>query len=232
MRSWAALLLALLFAAQTPAPQGQPPTFRAGTNLVRVDITVTGRNGAPVTDLTSKDFTIEEDGVQQSVEAFRFVSANGQPTDDLSLPIRSPEHARAEAARDDVRVFVIFWDEYHMDQLEGAIRGRAALGTLVRTAFGPTDLVAITDQLTPSDAIRFTRNRDDLVEQVAKLRGRRGVYFPPRSELEEGQLLESAGSSRCARRCQRRRSTRRSSSSARSRKGASRCCSSAKASAR
>jgi VWFA-related protein len=172
------------------AQQSQPPTFRAGTNLVRVDVTVTAHDGSPVTDLASKDFTIAEDGVPQAVEAFRFVAATGQPTDDLSLPIRSPEHARAEAARDDVRVFVIFWDEYHIDRLEGAIRGRAAIQALVRTAFGPTDLVAITDQLTPSDAIRFTRDRAALAEQAARLQGRRGVYVPARSELEEAQLYQ------------------------------------------
>ena len=200
----ASAVLALLAAsamllAQAPPPgagqqqpagsrQQPPPTFRAGTNVVRVDVTVLDKHGTPLTDLTRGDFTVSEDGVPQTIDAFRLVEANGQPTDDVSLPIRSREHAYTEAARDEIRVFVIFWDEYHIDQFEPAIRAGAALTDLVQNAFGPTDLVAIADQLTPSDAIEFTRDRQALAETVAKLKGRRGVYLPPRSVMEEAQL--------------------------------------------
>jgi VWFA-related protein len=185
----AALIASALLGAQaTPPAAQQPPTFRAGTNVVRVDVSVLDPHGKPLTDLSRDDFTVSEDGVPQTIDAFRLIEANGQPTDDLSLPIRSREHAYAEAARDDIRVFVIFWDEYHIEQFVPAIRGRAALTDLVMNAFGPTDLVAITDQLTPSDAIELTRDRRGLAETVAKLKGRRGVYIPPRSDMEEAQL--------------------------------------------
>jgi VWFA-related protein len=184
----AAVIAVPVLLAQTQPPAGQQPTFRAGTNVVRVDVTVLGKNGKLLTDLTRDDFTLEEDGVPQTIEAFRLLEANGQPTDDLSLPIRSREHAYAEAARDDVRVFVIFWDEYHIEQFEPAIRGRAAVTDLVLNAFGPTDLVAITDQLIPSDAIELTRDRRALADAAAKLKGRRGIYLPPRSDMEEAQL--------------------------------------------
>jgi hypothetical protein len=43
------------------------------------------------------------------------------------------------------------------------------------------------DPLTPTDAIRFTRDRRELANQVHKLKGRRGVYFP-RSLVEEEHL--------------------------------------------
>src|SRR5471030_2884235 len=106
-----------------------------------------------------------------------------QPSDDTSLAIRSPDHAAVEAARDDIRVFVIFWDEYHIGQMAPAIRAREALENYVQFAFGPTDLVAVMDPLTPADAIRFTRDRRALAEQVHKLIGRQGVYLPPRSAV-------------------------------------------------
>ena len=60
-----------------------------------------------------------------------------------------PQHAATEAARDDVRMFVIFWDEYHIDQFGSAVRAREQLTHFVLEAFGPTDLVALMDQLTP-----------------------------------------------------------------------------------
>jgi VWFA-related protein len=177
--------------AQAPPPsppQEQRPTFRVGANLVRVDVSVVDRHGEPVTDLKQEDFEIREDGVPQAVQTFKLVEANGEAPDDLSLPIRSPEHALAEAARDEIRVFVIFWDEYHIGQMGPAIEGRKALSDFVHNAFGPADLVALVDQLTPLDAIKFTRDRLELTEAVRKLKGRQGIYMPARSMLEEGQM--------------------------------------------
>ncbi len=121
--------------------------------------------------------------------SLKFIEANGQPDDDVSLPIRSPEHAAAEAARDDVRVFLLFWDEYSIDQFASSIRAREALTKFVSTAFQPTDLVALMDQLTPTDAIRFTRDFKDLALDVKKLRGRMGVLVPTRSAVEDAQLM-------------------------------------------
>jgi VWFA-related protein len=191
----AGLLLAVLAASaglQDPQPQQpqQPPrpTFRTGTNLVRVDVTVMDRRGEPVRTLTANDFEVMENGIPQPITSFKLLEATGQPTDDLSLPIRSPEHAAAEAARDDVRVFLIFWDEYHIGEFVSSLRAREQLTRFVLEAFGPTDLVAFMDPLTTLDSIRFTRDRRALAEQVHRLKGRRGVYVPARSVMEEGHL--------------------------------------------
>jgi VWFA-related protein len=179
--------MAGLLAAQQP--QTQQPIFRTGTNQVRVDVTVVNHKGDPVVDLKKDDFEVREDGVLQTIDSLKLVEATGQaPGGDMALEIRSPEHAAAEAAKDDVRVFVIFWDEYHIGQFQPAMRAREALTDFVQTAFGPTDLVAVTDQLTPTDAIRFTRNRRELADQVHQLKGRQGVYVPARSAMEEAQM--------------------------------------------
>ena len=189
------MCLAALAALALQPPQGQqpppqPPTFRAEANLVRVDVTVVDRHGEPVTTLTADDFAVEEDGVPQTVQSFKFVSADGQPPpgDDVSLAIRSPEHAAAEAARDEVRVFVIFWDEYHISRFADAIKGRKALTDFVSSSFGPADLVALMDPLLPVDALRFTRDRRELVEKIGKLEGRFGTYTPTRSAAEDNML--------------------------------------------
>ena len=166
----------------------QPPPFRSGTNVIRVDATVIDRSGHPVTSLTADDFEVREDGVVRPITSFTFLANSGEPSDDRSLPIRSQQHAAAEAARDDVRVFLVFWDEYHIGQFESAIAGRAALTRAMVSAFGPSDLVAIMDPLTPSSAIEFTRDRRALADRVHLLQGRRGVYLPPRSAAEEAQL--------------------------------------------
>jgi VWFA-related protein len=166
----------------------RPPVFRTGTELVRVDVSVVDRGGNPVRTLTADDFELRENGQLQEITSFRLVEASGEPTDDLSLPIRSTHHAAAEAARDDVRVFLIFWDEYHIEQFSSAMRAREQLTRFVLEAFGPTDLVGIMDQLTPMSAVRFTRDRRALAEAVHVLKGRRGVYVPTRSAVEDAHL--------------------------------------------
>jgi VWFA-related protein len=178
-------------ATQPPGEQ-QPPTFRTGADVVRVDVSVIDRKGVPHATLTAADFEIFEDDVPQAIQSFKFVTVSGRPLDgdENSLPIRSPSHAASEAARDDVRVFLIFWDEYHIGRIQPAVRAREYLMHFVREAFGPTDLVAFMDPLTPTDAIRFTRDRLELAETVRTLRGRLGEYMPVRSAIEESHLYE------------------------------------------
>ena len=218
----AAFSVTLRSSLQDPPPQ-QTPTFRAGTDLVRVDVTVIDRRGNPVTSLTADDFEVLDNGQAQAITSFKLVEANGQaPDDDVSLAIRHAGHAAAEAARDEVRVFLIFWDEYHINQFASALRAREDLTRIVLNAFGPTDLVAIMDPLLTLDAIRFTRDRRDLAEQVRKLRGRRGVYFPPRSVIEEAHYVQMRDIERIRSQVRCRPSKRPRSTSARCAKGASR----------
>jgi VWFA-related protein len=180
---------------QQPPPQqqqqqAQPPTFRAGVKVVRVDVSVIGSGDKPITDLKAADFEVQEDGVLQKVDTVQFVRLNGQPKPDgeTSLEIRSREHSRAEAAREDVRLFVIFLDDYHIDRTpEVTIPLRRALTTFI-TRLQPTDLVAIVDPITPNNTITFTSSQAYLSEIIRKFEGRQGEIFPIKNKAEEAQL--------------------------------------------
>ena len=178
-----------------PAGQQQPaqqqPVFRAGVKLVRVDVTVTGKGDLPVADLTPADFEVAEDGAPQKVEQLQFVRLDGQRPagDETSLEIRSQDQAEAEAARDDVRVFAIFFDDYHVDKApQITIPMRQGL-TLFINRLWPSDLVAIMDPLTTLSALRFTRSKSELQAAVNKFEGRQGEIFPVKSVMEEAQLM-------------------------------------------
>jgi VWFA-related protein len=178
-----------------PAGQQQPaqqqPVFRAGVKLVRVDVTVTGKGDLPVADLTPADFEVAEDGAPQKVEQLQFVRLDGQrpPGDETSLEIRSQDQAEAEAARDDVRVFAIFFDDYHVDKApQITIPMRQGL-TLFVNRLWPSDLVAIMDPLTTLSALRFTRSKSELQAAVNKFEGRQGEIFPIKSVMEEAQMM-------------------------------------------
>ncbi len=191
-----AALLLPLFAYAQPAPAQEPasaaePTFRTGIRLVRVDVTVSSRKGEPITGLTADDFEVLEDEVPQKIESLQFVRLSGSPPpdDDLSLTIRSPEHAAQEAARDDVRVLVIFVDDYHLrygplhdHQLKQVLR------RFVMAEMKPLDLFAVMGPLTPISDLGLTRNRQEILDRIHRLEGRLGGFVPPRSALEENQF--------------------------------------------
>ncbi|MEO6213309.1 MAG: VWA domain-containing protein [Vicinamibacterales bacterium] len=182
---------ALMLAATVGWQDAQrPPTFRTGAEVVRVDVTVIDSRGRPVTDLTANDFVIDEDGVRQQIQSFKFIELTGQraPGDDLSLTITSRNHAATELARDDVRVFVVYWDEYHISPLVAAERMRFEVANFIRTMTGPTDVIALMDPWTPISDLTFTRDHDELAFAVSKLQGRQGVLLPPRNGAEENQM--------------------------------------------
>ena len=56
--------------AQTDDQQPQAPSFRAGIDVVSLNVTVTDLDSRFVTDLTRDDFMVYEDGVQQEVNFF------------------------------------------------------------------------------------------------------------------------------------------------------------------
>jgi len=66
-----ALCSALHVRAQTPVPQA---TFRGGTDLVQVDVSVLDGKRHPVRGLTAADFSIFEDGQPREIQAFSEVS--------------------------------------------------------------------------------------------------------------------------------------------------------------
>ena len=68
-RVWALGAASLLVVSQLIAG-AQGPTFRSGTELVSLNVTVVGADAKPVTGLTQDQFNIFEDGVAQTVKFF------------------------------------------------------------------------------------------------------------------------------------------------------------------
>lgn len=178
--------------AQQADASSDQPIFRAGAELVRVDVSVTGRDDEPVTDLQASDFIVTEDEIPQTVETVQFVRLDGQRKVDNgeSLEIRGLSQALVEAAKDDVRLFAIFLDDYHIDRHPTiTIPLRKALESFVEQ-LQPTDLVVLMDPLTTLDSLRYTRNKQQLLDRIQKFEGRRGELFPVRSAVEEMQMTQ------------------------------------------
>jgi VWFA-related protein len=178
--------------AQPPPSQTQPPVFRAGVNFVRVDVIVTDRQGNVVTDLKQDDFEVNEDGKPQKIELFRLVNTDGtpQPGQEPPRPITSEYAQEAEAARDDVRLFVFFMDDYHV-RLGASMRVRNPLVQFIKTQLGPMDMVALMYPLTPVTGLTFTRDFDGVANAIRRFEGRKYDYRP-RNDFEQQYAMYPA----------------------------------------
>ncbi|HEY0876201.1 MAG TPA: VWA domain-containing protein [Vicinamibacterales bacterium] len=178
-----------LLLQQPQQPPQQAPIFRTGAEIVRVDVTVLDRSGKPVLDLKADDFAVFEDGVPQKIQSFQLVRFNGEhgPDEDLTLTIGSRDNRNEVLARDDVRLILVFWDEYHIlpDYQEEVLKEE--LQKFLKKMLNPTDFVAIMDPWTPISDLWFSRDRYRLGTQVSGLQGRQGVLIT-RNAAEENHF--------------------------------------------
>jgi len=176
-------------AAQQPATDQPPqqPTFRGGINFVRVDVIATARDGSVIANLQQGDFEVTEDGKPQKIETFRFVELDGGLIQSPNAPpprqIRTDADEEVEAARDDVRLFAFFLDDYHVRK-ETSMASRQEIARFIETQLGPTDMVAIMYPLQPVASIRFTRNHDAIRRAIEQFVGRKFEY-EPKNEFEQ-----------------------------------------------
>ena len=159
--------------------QDQPPIFRTGINFIRVDVIVTDGDGNHVPDLEAADFQVFEDGEPQTIESFQRVEITGVPAPDAE-PARDIINAydeEREAQRTDTRIFVVFFDDYHV-RWENGVRAGRALADFLRTNLNPTDMVGIMHPLTPLSEVRVTRNHAAVIEAAENFYGRKFDYDP------------------------------------------------------
>jgi VWFA-related protein len=171
--------------AQTPpaAGDGQRPVFRAGINFVRVDVIVSDRNGNPVENLQPDDFEIIEQKQVQKIETFKLIAHDsGRLATVPPRQIRSDFDEETEAARDDVRLFAFFLDDYHVRR-ETSLSARPQLARFVQTQFGPSDMVGVMLPLQPTDSVRMTRNHEAVMKALMQFEGVKYDYTP-RNDIE------------------------------------------------
>jgi VWFA-related protein len=171
---------------QPTAPPDQQPVFRAGINFVRVDVIVTDSSGNPVGDLTAEDFEVVEDGRLQKIETFKLVQLDGgrvAAAVEAPRPIRSDFDEEAEAARDDVRLFAIFLDDYHVRR-GSSMAVRKQLADFVATQLGPSDMIGLMYPLESLGSVRMTRDHAAVARGIQQFVGRKFDY-EPRNQYEQ-----------------------------------------------
>ncbi len=125
---------------------------RVTTNLVQVDVIVTGKDGKQVTDLKPEDFEILEDGKSQRITNFSYITAGAPALSHTALNTKPSSSSGgknatpiqpARLAREQVRRTVALVVDDLGLSLESLSYVRRALTKFVDEQMQPTDLVAI-----------------------------------------------------------------------------------------
>jgi VWFA-related protein len=169
-----------------PDPAAQPPVFRAGINYVRVDVIISDKAGNPVADLQASDFDVLEDNKLQKIDTFKLIKLDGGTAESIKEPvkeIRNDYDEESEAARDDVRLFAIFLDDYHVRR-GASMSVRGQLSKFIDTQIGPSDMVGVMYPLEATGSVRMTRNHSAVSRGLQGFLGRKYEY-EPKNQFEE-----------------------------------------------
>jgi VWFA-related protein len=147
--------------APAQKPQQPPATFRAGVDLVALDVGVVDRSGRPVDDLKPADFRLRVDGRQREIVSAEFVS--------FRYPDAGPAPGglpfSTNANRRPGRLIMIVVDEANIRR--GAIARVVDAAAAYIDTLGPTDRVAV--QIIPGTGplVNFTTDHG-LVKRILK----------------------------------------------------------------
>jgi VWFA-related protein len=168
--------------------QAPAPIFRTDINFVRVDVIVSDKQGNPVHDLKQEDFEVTEDGKAQAIQTFKLVKVNEDAGVGTDPPreVRNAIEEQVEANRDDVRLFAIFLDDYHV-RLENSMRARELIAQFVENQLQPADMAGIMYPLWSINDVMLNRNRRTVAAAIRDFQGRKYDYTP-RNQFEENYV--------------------------------------------
>jgi VWFA-related protein len=175
--------------AQSP-PQNptssQAPVFRAGVDLLQLDVTVTDKKThLPVRGLTLADFVVLEDNKPQTIAAFAAVDVpdppalpvvGGQPVTwmrDVSSDVQS----NMSAGTADGRLFVMVLDDAMIPAVPGVVQRAKKAAHAVIEKLSPADRMAVVLTTESKHAQDFTNSRAKLLAAVDQMRPGFATYF-------------------------------------------------------
>src|SRR5262245_7716193 len=161
---------AIVVAQGTVAPQ-QQPVFRSRVDSISVDVTVTDKQGKPVTDLKAEDFEIREANKPQTIDSFRFIQTELTETRGLEppRPILSESAMARETANPQNRIFIVFLDDYHTREAN-SVSIRRELAKWVR-GLTSHDLVALLYPWQPAVAASFSVDHEATAAALMTFKG-------------------------------------------------------------
>jgi VWFA-related protein len=170
-RRVSSLAVLLVVCVLTVTTQGQTgrPVFRAGVELVQIDVSVLDGKRQPVKGLTAADFTVIENGVPRPVKAFAEVTLPPRPAptagDAVWAASVPPDVVTNEVGQEDGRLVIILMDRT-IPVGEPTVAARKIAEATI-DALGPHDLAAV---VSTSGGVpqTFTSDRTRLMNAIAQ----------------------------------------------------------------
>jgi VWFA-related protein len=164
-----------------PASGQQPQVFRAGVDVIRLDVNVVDKDNQPIAGLTADDFQVFEDGKAQRIVAVSEIDAVAAD------PAPSPwmRTATRDVATNDLvdlagtgRVFAILLDDFNTPwDDQGIIMSAREIAREVIDGLAPSDLAAVVFPLEAGRTQDFTTDRRKLLEAVSLFNPREPDMF-------------------------------------------------------
>ena len=179
------------------APQPPAPSFKAGTDLVEVDVIVRDKSGHFVPDLSVDDFELRDEGHPQQLQQLylRLTTfsgwADGSDNSASSRESAAPAAATtgASAARRPRDLFMVVFDDAHMTT-SGFKKTQAAALNLFAKQLRPGDFggVVANGQIVNN---RVSSDRDELVKAVKSAQPNRSKSMRLLDEVQWPRLTEA-----------------------------------------
>ena len=159
-------------------------TFKVPVNVIVVNVTVADREGNPVTDLTSSDFKLFDDGKPQTIQTFALESYGPARTADSQNRATAPAPAAEVPAAMRPRMISLLIDDLTSRSIDYYPRIIKALTDFVEKDITLSDQVAI---LSGSGRVRypFSDDKQTLLEEISGLLGKLNFDAVARSECPE-----------------------------------------------
>lgn len=162
-------LLARQAPTTLPATQSDRPIFRAGVDVVRIDVRAVDATGKPVSDLRPEEVEIIDNGAKQPIVLFQHIAASGRTHSESVLRTVASEISTNQGAPRG-QLYVLVFDQGHITS--GAEqRVRQAAEAFLRKRFRPDDRVAVFGLPGPGPSQTFTSNLSAALAQLRFVRG-------------------------------------------------------------
>jgi VWFA-related protein len=149
--------------------QTPPPTFKAGVELVRLDIRVVDADGRPVRDVRQEEVEVVERGQRRPVVLFQHIEEPTEPYAELaSHTVAGEVSTNQGAARG--HLYVLVFDQLHIAP-GNEQRARQAAERFVQSRLRPGDRVALYALPGPGPQLPFSADRRRIVAELTKVRG-------------------------------------------------------------
>ena len=165
MRTRAVLIAVLVGATALSAQQSGQPVFRAGVELVTIDVVATTSDGQPIHNLKAADFELYEDGVRQEIRTFEFINFSSPPP----LPPLPP--GLSTNAVEPGGIFAVVLDEIGV-QVDDVQTVRRTAQRFFQETLQPNDHVAVVRSGVNSGFF-LTNDRTMALDAVVRSTGRR-----------------------------------------------------------